>query len=226
VGADVGGRGSLPRNETANKGSLMGTAARYSKRRGPWRGSFATISLLLVGLLLWPGQSVARPANNSFATINFLLVGLLFRPEQGAAHSASNTAFSGHATVVRATVSRGDFVTGSGSITTASGAKGTFGVAGGIKNGALWGHLTYTDHGRNGPKAKGTSVTKYAVVDSVTRHIECTADINGRGGFTYQVDVSGNGEPGRDDMFSLMLSNGYRASGLLEGGNIQFHKAS
>ena len=35
----------------------MGTTAPYSKRRGPWRGSFATISLLLVGLLLWPAQS-------------------------------------------------------------------------------------------------------------------------------------------------------------------------
>jgi hypothetical protein len=204
----------------------MGATARYLKRKGSRRGSFATISLLLVGLLLWPVQSVARPANNSFATMSVLLVGLLFRPEQSAARSASNTAFSGRATVVRATGSRGDFVTGRGSITTASGAKGTFGVAGGIKNGALWGHLTYTDHGRNGPKAKGTSVTKYAVVDSLTRRIEGTADINGRGGFTYRVDVSGNREPGRDDMFSLVLSNGYRASGLLEGGNIQFHKAS
>ena len=204
----------------------MGATARHLKRKGSRCGSFATISLLLVGLLLWPTQSVARPANNSFATVSFLLVGLLFRPEQSAAHSASNTAFSGHATVVRATVSGGDSVTGSGSITTASGAKGTFGVAGGIKNGALWGHLTYTDHGRNGPKAKGTSVTKYAVVNSVTRHIEGTADINGQGGFTYAVDVSRNGERGRDDMFSLMLSNGYRASGLLEGGNIQLHKAS
>ena len=47
----------------------------------------------------------------------------------------------------------GDFVTGGGWITgTPSGERGTFGVAGGIKNGALWGHLTYIDHGQNGPK--------------------------------------------------------------------------
>src|SRR5438093_8353591 len=81
----------------------------------------------------------------------------------------------------------GDFVTGGGWITgTPSGAKGNFGVAGGIKNGALWGHLTYIDHGPNGPKVKGTSVTAYAGVDSVTRHIEGTAEVNGQGGFTYQ----------------------------------------
>ena len=117
----------------------------------------------------------------------------------------------------------GDFVTGGGWITgTPSGEKGTFGVAGGIKNGALWGHLTYIDHGTN-MKVKGTGVTAYTVTGPTTRHIEGTADINGRSG-SYQVDVSDNGEPGRNDMFSIMLSNGYSASGLLIGGNIQLHQ--
>src|SRR6266581_6579882 len=51
-----------------------------------------------------------------------------------------------------------DFVTGGGWIVPPSGAKGTFGVAGGIKNGALWGHLTYIDHGSD-MKVKGTGVT-------------------------------------------------------------------
>jgi hypothetical protein len=115
-------------------------------------------------------------------------------------------------------------VTGGGWITgTPSGAKGNFGVAGGIKNGALWGHLTYIDHGLGGPKVKGTGVTAYVVVDSVTRHIEGTAEIDGRTG-SYQVDVADNGEPGRNDTFSLSLSNGYHAFGSLVGGNIQLHK--
>lgn len=117
----------------------------------------------------------------------------------------------------------GDFVTGGGWITgTPSGAKGNFGVAGGIKNGALWGHLTYIDHGI-GLKAKGTGVTAYTVVDSTTRHIEGTAQINGQAG-TYQVVVADHGEPGRDDTFVLNLSGGYSAGGPLEGGNIQLHK--
>jgi hypothetical protein len=117
-----------------------------------------------------------------------------------------------------------DFVTGGGWITgTPSGDRGTFAVAGGIKNGALWGHLAYHDHG-NGMKVKGTAVTAYAAVDSVTRHIEGTAEVNGQSGFSYQVDVADNGEPGRNDTFSLRLSNGYSASGKLAGGNIQLHQ--
>jgi hypothetical protein len=118
----------------------------------------------------------------------------------------------------------GDFITGGGWITgTPSGAKANFAVAGGIKNGALWGHLTYTDHGPNGPKVKGTGVTAYVVTGPTTRHIEGTAEINGQGGFTYQVDVADNGEPGRNDTLALRLSNGYTASGTLGGGNIQLH---
>src|SRR5437667_11047655 len=112
----------------------------------------------------------------------------------------------------------GDFVTGGGWIIgTPSGAKGTFGVAGGIKNGGLWGHLTYIDHGTN-MKVKGTGVTAYTAPDLKTqptlRHIEGTAEVNGQSGFTYQVDVSDNGEPGRNnDTFSLRLSDGYSAAG-------------
>ena len=118
-----------------------------------------------------------------------------------------------------------DFVTGGGWITgTPSGAKGTFGVSGGIKNGAFWGHLTYIDHGPNGPKVKGTGVTTYVVVDATTRRIEGSAEIDGQSGFTYTVIVADNGEPGRNDTFTLSLSNGYTASGSLGGGNIQLHQ--
>lgn len=119
-----------------------------------------------------------------------------------------------------------DFVTGGGWITgTPSGAKGNFGVAGGIKNGAFWGHLNYIDHGPSGPKVKGTGVTAYVVVEgTTTRHIEGTAEVNGASGFTYAVDVTDNGEPGRSDTFVLSVSNGYSAGGTLGGGNIQLHK--
>ena len=117
-----------------------------------------------------------------------------------------------------------DFVTGGGWITgTPSGAKGTFGVAGGIKNGSFWGHLTYVDHGPSGPHVKGTGVTAYTVVSPTTRHIEGTCTIDGAGGYNYRADVSDNGEPGRNDTFTLRLSNGYTASGTLGGGNIQLH---
>lgn len=119
-----------------------------------------------------------------------------------------------------------DFVTGGGWITGSSSAKSNFGVAGGIKQGAFWGHLTYDDHG-SGLQVKGTGVTGYTAdpVDPASptlRHITGTAEINGQSG-SYQVDVADNGEPGRNDTFTITLSNGYSASGTLTGGNIQLH---
>ncbi len=41
----------------------------------------------------------------------------------------------------------------------------------------------------------------------------------------FVVDVSDNGEPGRQDTFALRLSNGYSAAGTVQGGNIQLHGA-
>jgi len=116
-----------------------------------------------------------------------------------------------------------DFVTGGGWITTPSDAKGTFGVAGGMKNGALWGHLTYIDHG-TGLKVKGTGVTAYTVLTETMRAIDGTAEIDGQAG-TYRVWVDDKGEPGRNDTFKITLSNGYSAGTVyLQGGNIQLHQ--
>jgi len=116
-----------------------------------------------------------------------------------------------------------EFVTGGGWITTA-GEKANFGVGGGLKNGSLWGHLEYIDHG-TGMKVHGTGVTGYSVTGPTSRRIEGTAEINGQPGFTYKIDVADNGTPGRGvDTFSIQLSNGYSASNKLGGGNIQLHK--
>src|SRR5712692_1057635 len=118
-----------------------------------------------------------------------------------------------------------DFVTGGGWIASLSdpAAKANFAVAGGIKNGAFWGHLMYVDHGSNGPRVKGTGVTAYSAVDPTTRDIRGPAEINSQPG-NYQSDVSDNGEPGRNDVFVLKLSNGYSHGDKLAGGNIQLHK--
>jgi len=71
---------------------------------------------------------------------------------------------------------------------------------------------------------KGTGVTDYKVVNATTRHIEGTAEINGQPG-RYLVDVADEGEPGRADSFHLQLSNGYEATGVLNGGNLQLHNS-
>jgi hypothetical protein len=113
-----------------------------------------------------------------------------------------------------------DFMTGGGFL--ASGAsKQHFAVAGGIKQGAFWGHLMYMDSA-TGLKVKGTGVTAYTVTGTKSRHIEGTAQINGAPG-TYRVDAVDNGEPGRTDTFKITLSNGYTATGTLAGGNLQLH---
>ena len=114
-----------------------------------------------------------------------------------------------------------DFVTGGGWIDTASG-KGTFAVAGGIKNGGYWGHLIFIDHG-TGMKVKGTGVTDYIVLSETRRRIKGTCEIDGQSGYSYIVEVDDQGEPGRNDWFQIDLTNGYSAAGNLEGGNIQLH---
>ena len=120
-------------------------------------------------------------------------------------------------------------VTGGGWITgTPSGAKGTFGVSGGVRRGAFWGHLTYIDHGTK-MKVESTAVTGFQVdpSDANARIIQYNVTINGVAG-TATVRVADYGEPGRNDTFAISLSNGYSASGDLGGarpggGNIQVH---
>src|SRR2546428_8954931 len=113
-----------------------------------------------------------------------------------------------------------EFVTGGGWITGPSGAKANFAVAGGKEPG--WGHFTYIDHGSAALRVKATAITGYTNLGGTVRRVEGTADVNGQPG-TFQADVADNGEPGRADTFALRLSNGYAASGMLDGGNIQIH---
>ena len=123
----------------------------------------------------------------------------------------------------------GDFITGGGWITgTPSEAKANFGVAGGIKDGAFWGHLNYIDH-RDGMHVKDTAVTGYAPDpgDADCRIIDYNVTIDGQAG-TARVRACDKGEPGRSDIFEIQLSNGYFTGGDLGGsrpggGNIQLH---
>ncbi len=124
-----------------------------------------------------------------------------------------------------------DFITGGGWITgTPSGAKGNFGVAGGTTDsGAFWGHLNYIDHG-NGMHVQATAVIGYAAdpSDPDCRIIDYEVTIDDAPG-TARVRACDKGEPGRNDLFEITLSNGYHAAGDLGGahpggGNIQLHK--
>jgi len=116
-----------------------------------------------------------------------------------------------------------DFVTGGGWITgTPSGARANFGFKGGSDaSGATFGHLNYVDHDA-GLHVKSTSITGYVIVDAITREISGTAEADGAS-VTFVLTVSDAGEPGRADTFELTLSDGYTASGTLQGGNVQLH---
>jgi len=131
-----------------------------------------------------------------------------------------------------------DFVTGGGWILPDMNVKANFGVGGGCKNGAFWGHLEYVDHGSTNAsglptpfRVHGTSVTGYNLgPDPNTRDITGTAETNDPNSrmVTYCVEVTDNGEgqSGMGDSFGLQLSNGYLAFGTLGGGNIQLHKGN
>jgi hypothetical protein len=113
---------------------------------------------------------------------------------------------------------------------TPSGANGNFGVGGGIRSGAFWGHLNYVDHD-TGMHVQGTGVTAYTIIDDATRRIEGSCLIDGvDAGYSYVAVVRDLDEPGWNDTFCLTLSTGYAASGDLGGpnrtggGNIQLHK--
>jgi len=140
-------------------------------------------------------------------------------------------------------VTGGGFIVGSGSPASSlpAGAKANFGVGGGVKNGAFWGHLEYNDHSTNPPiQVHGTSVTGYfqGLNGPNDRIITGTAQVNGTSGFTYRVEVNDIMEPGRDaDEFTIELFNPptvpdvYHAGfeyqdGPIQGGNIQLHKAN
>jgi len=116
-----------------------------------------------------------------------------------------------------------DFVTGGGWIQV-SGDKGNFGFVAGYKdhNTSPSGNLEYNDHG-TAMDVKATDVLSYGGSGN-TRTFSGDAEVNGQAGFTYTVTVQDNGEPGAGhDTFSIQLSNGYGASGILGGGNIEIH---
>ena len=113
-------------------------------------------------------------------------------------------------------------ITGGGSINVTDGT-GTFGFVGKVaKDGSPGGHLTFQDHGAGDRNVNSTVIT------SVSTSGQCglltgMATVNGSGSVAFQVRVCDNGEPGTNDTFSIIMGDGYTASGTLINGNIQLH---
>ena len=104
------------------------------------------------------------------------------------------------------------------------GDKGTFGVtAKANASGTSSGNVTYQDHGVLARTVKSTAVTSVTLTEGGRcAQILGDAKVNQTPGFGFQVDLCDNGEPGKDaDTFSIVMSDGYMASGTLGGGNVQ-----
>jgi len=171
---------------------------------------------LLVGTIIINEQNGSTSATTGEITVNALHVLI-----PGVADVVIASAHADVGCGQKACDPSKEFVTGGGWITgTPSGARANFAVAGGKEPG--WGHLVYFDHGQPALQVKATAITAYTNLGGTVRRIEGTADMNGQSG-TFMADVADNGEPGRADTFTLRLSNGYTASGTLDGGNIQLH---
>jgi hypothetical protein len=92
---------------------------------------------------------------------------------------------------------------------------------------SVQGQQQYQDHGPTQPRTvhsiELTAVTCSDDLSSAT--IFGTATIDGSGMFVFRIDVIDQGEPGTNDAYGIILSDGY-ASGqqLLRGGNGKIHK--
>jgi hypothetical protein len=126
-----------------------------------------------------------------------------------------------------------DFTTSGGFVLTDAGKEANFGVHGGCKNGAFWGHVNYVDH------ATGYHVDSVAIYGYLTpfqgsniREICGAATTNNPADpqpVLFRIRLVDNGEPGTADQFGISLSNGYMVTtrllnrGVHGGGNIQLH---
>jgi hypothetical protein len=122
------------------------------------------------------------------------------------------------------------FVSGSGSVSD-NGVAADFSVSVKyMKDNTLSGSITYIEHRATGDvKVSSTSLTSMSLVGP-TAIIYGKATVNGAAGYTLQLNMTDNGEPGiRRDTFGLQLSGGTLtppisfAPAAITAGNIQTH---
>ena len=128
-----------------------------------------------------------------------------------------------------------DFATSGGFVVGPTGRKANFGVHGGCKNGAFWGHLNFVDHA-NGYHVNSVEVTAYLAPEGVTSPVRDVCGIAQTNNpadpeFVYfRARLIDNGEPGSGDQFALKLSTSPAYEVPLSflgaarpGGNVQLH---
>jgi hypothetical protein len=126
-------------------------------------------------------------------------------------------------------------VTSGGFVLTDYGSKANFGVHGGCKKGAFWGHVNYVDH-RTGYHVDSLEVTGYLTPypGSNVREICGLARTNAAEDqpVWFRIRLVDNEELGAADEFGIRLSTGYLVSTRSlnashpGGGNVQIHESN
>ena len=118
--------------------------------------------------------------------------------------------------------SAGCKVTGGGHIIAPNGDKATFGVVAQAKDAnSPKGNATYIDHAITEPLRFKSLTTDSVICDGNRVTIRGTGDADGEP-VDYRIDVTDNGEPGRNDTYRIQLSNGHDSGERpLQGGNAQ-----
>lgn len=142
-----------------------------------------------------------------------------------------------------------DFVTSGGFVITDSGKKASFGAHGGCKHEEFWGNVNLVDH-ETGYHVNGSEITAYIApfgAGDPTRDICGLATTNRASDpqpMRFRIRVVDNGEPGREDLFGILLAKrtsmegdpvetfeeAYRITPRLlsatrpGGGNVQLHE--
>jgi len=168
--------------------------------------------------------------------MNFKLSSALAFAAAALAAAGLSTPNTAHAHMVKAPC---DFVTSGGFVFKDNGAMGNFGADGGCKNGDFWGKVNYVDH-ETGYHINSTRITGYLWDPAVpnARDICGWARLNDSDfEVQFRVRVVDNGEPGRNDMYGIIVDNQHTAGDRFYrvstrsladnrngGGNVQLHK--
>jgi hypothetical protein len=117
--------------------------------------------------------------------------------------------------------------TGGGWITLPTSGKATFGFVGQMEGGTASGHLEYNDH--DFPLTLHSTQILTVTTTACSTTITGTATAGGAftGQVTFRLDVTDNGEPGKDnDVFTISADElAYSRTGpTISGGNIQVHE--
>lgn len=86
------------------------------------------------------------------------------------------------------------------------------------------GELQYVDHTTQMNAHCHDMTGLFVSSDKTKATFEGMCTINGANGFVFTAYVEDNGEPGKNDVFKIKLSNGYSSDSTLLNGNIQIHK--